>query len=123
MHAMIQYLYILQIDRHNKSSEHPSLRSSNFFLVIRAFKIHSPSTFQMGNAVLLTPVMQRMTLPCLIHLIIGNLYLLNPFTHSGNSQPFTLATTSLFFTSMRFLLLGLGDFCLFVFCGFFRFHR
>ena len=53
---MIWYLYILQNDYNNKSSQHPSSHSYNIFLVMRTFHIQSPSNSQIYDTVLPTVV-------------------------------------------------------------------
>ena len=73
-------IYIVN-NHHNKSSWHSSpYVVTNFFPVIRTFKIYSPRNFQIYNTVLLTIVtMLCITFPWLIYFITGSLYLLTPF--------------------------------------------
>ena len=69
---MIQHLYILQNDHHDKSSEHPSP-------YIDAKKC------QIGNTALLTIVTRLyITSPAHIYFLIGSLYLSATFTHFPN---------------------------------------
>ena len=54
---MVWHLYTLHSDRYSKSSYHlSSYKVTNFFLIMRTFKIYCLSNFQICNAMLLTVV-------------------------------------------------------------------
>lgn len=53
---MIQYLYIWQNDHIPKFSEHVTIHSYDFFLMMKNFQIYSLSNFQIFTIVLLSIV-------------------------------------------------------------------
>ena len=68
-----------------------------FFLVIRTFKVHSLSNFQIYNTVLLTIItMLHIIAPGLTYFTTGSLSLLTPITHFIHPHALPLAVISLF---------------------------
>lgn len=89
VHNMIQYLYALWKDHHNKSSYHPSPHkvTNFFFLMMRPFKIYSPGNFQICTVILLVIVMMLYIIsPLLIYFVTGRLYVMTPFTYFAHPQ-------------------------------------
>ena len=98
---MISYMYILQIDYHNKLTfitEH-----NEIFLVMRSFGIYflrSTLLATLKYTLLLTKVMLYITFPELRKLT-GTLHILITFTHfTHHHHPHLTANTSLFSASM-----------------------
>ena len=96
---MIQHLYILWLIYISLVNNHYHTYT-NFFLVMRTFKIYSLNNFQICNSVLLTIVIKLyIASPWLIYFISRYLYLLTIFIHFTHPPP-PLATTNLFSVSM-----------------------
>ena len=104
---MIQYLYTLQNNHHNKYSYHPSpYKVTICFLVMRTFKIYSLGNFQTCTTILLTIVTKLyITSPWLIYFITESLSLLTPFYYFPTfSVPSPIEITILPSVSMSFVL-------------------
>lgn len=105
-------LYTLQNDHHNNSSYRPSPYGvTNFFLMIRAFKIYFLGNFQICTTISLTLApMLHITSAWFIYFITRSLYLLTSFFHFSHPYSLPLVFTNLFSAPMSLDVL------------FFRFH-